>query len=117
MSEKSYNKFKSSYLYFAECGKTRRMTANFTVIKDHTDQNLNSKMKCTDRKPCFCYGKLCLVSEDGKCNQGNVFIEGTPVCGPSANWNEMLGELICQELGFRGLDSNATGGGLAATGE
>ena len=82
--------------FFLECGKTKRMTNNFTVSKDSND----SKMKCTNGQPCYCYGKLCLVPEKDECGKGNVFIEGKPVCGPGGYFTQDLGKVICKELGF-----------------
>jgi hypothetical protein len=51
-----------------------------------------------------------LVPDNDECGKGNVFIEGTPVCGYGYYLNEELGKLICGELGFRDLVSIAPTG-------
>ena len=83
------------------------MTWNFVIAKDQEGASLS--MKCSASKPCYCYGRLCLVSTTGKCSEGNVFIDGRPICGTAAGW-EKLGKQICQELGFARLVSVKTKG-------
>ena len=76
------------------------MTWNFAIAKEQEGASLS--MKCSALKPCYCYGRLCLVSTTGKCTEGNVFIDGRPICGAVAGW-EKLAKHICQELGFARL--------------
>ena len=51
-----------------------------------------------------------MVSNTNKCNEGNVFIEGTPICGPGGDWTQEIGNVICQELGFRRASSVKSNG-------
>ena len=77
------------------------MNRTFKVSKEkHANE-----MKCAPGQPCYCYGKLCLVPKEDECGKGNLFIKGTPVCGPGGYFTEELGKLACQELGFRDLDT------------
>ena len=75
------------------------MTKNFKISKE----SKAGEMECSPDKPCYCYGKICLVPKDKTmdCNQGNVFIKATPLCGSLNTWNKKVGKIICQELGFR----------------
>ena len=78
------------------------MTTRFKISKDSGA----GSMECSDSKPCYCYGKICLVPKDATmdCKQGNVFIKATPLCGAPSAWNEKAGKIICQELGFRDVE-------------
>ena len=82
------------------------MTWDFVIAKDEgkdsKNKNLSLRMKCSISNPCYCYGRLCLVSNTAKCNEGNVFIDGRPICGTHSGWKE-LGKHICHELGFSRL--------------
>merc|ERR1712020_768085 len=62
-------------------------------------------MKCSASKPCFCYGKVCLVPNNANdCNKGNAFLEGTPLCGVDQGWDKkVVGKIVCQELGFQDI--------------
>ena len=84
------------------------MTEDFHIL----NSSEKAIMKCTSDKPCFCYGKLCLVPENRKdCNKGNVFIAGTPLCGVHYGWTkELLGKIVCQELGFRDAEKVTNAG-------
>lgn len=80
------------------------MTRTFVVSK-----YTNARMQCTEKTPCYCYGKICLVSNTKKCNEGNIFIDGRAICGLMDGWKSnnkpgVLGDLICQALGFRKVD-------------
>ena len=86
------------------CGKTKKMTQNFVVSIYSKHQ-----MVCTADRPCYCYGKICLVSNKGNCYEGYVFIDGRPFCGAGVGWNKRVGRAICQELGFRNVESTITG--------
>jgi hypothetical protein len=83
----------------------KKMTKRFTISKDSEAGN----MKCSDNKPCYCYGKICLVPKNkDDCNQGNVFIKATPLCGIPSGWDDNLGKVICQELGFRDVEKTTS---------
>ena len=64
----------------------------------------HARMQCAD-KECHCYGKICLVSENGKgnCSAGNVFVNGRAFCSVNDGFNIELGRIICRELGFRDI--------------
>ena len=81
------------------------MTTTFTVSKDS-----NRKMKCSPSKPCYCYGKICLVSNTKSCSEGNVFLDGRPVCGAEYGWDKRIGRAICQELGFKDIETTTKSG-------
>ena len=60
-----------------------------------------ARMLCED-KECYCYGKICLVSEGGKgnCSSGNIFINARALCAPGdLSWE--FGRTVCQALGFQ----------------
>ena len=80
------------------------MTRNFTVSKTSV-----AEMLCSSSSPCYCYGKVCLVANSSNCNEGNVFIDGRAFCGDASGW-DVIGKLICQELGFRNLSGVRTQG-------
>ena len=82
------------------------MTKDFQIAKGS-----NVKMKCSNSKPCFCYGKLCLVpNTKDECNKGNAFLIGTPVCGVAYGWEkDVLGKILCHELGFQDVEDVTTG--------
>ena len=75
------------------------MNSDFLVSKEDKKSN----MRCSEEKPCYCHGKICLVSDKDSCTSGNVFIEGAAVCGPEKYFTKDLGRTICQQLGFRDL--------------
>ena len=82
------------------------MTKNFAVSNGN-----ESWMHCSPDKPCRCHGKLCLVSNNkDDCDRGNVFINGSPICGVGYGWNKDLGKIICQELGFQSVANLTTHG-------
>ena len=80
------------------------MTRNFNVSKTSA-----AAMLCSSSSPCYCYGKICLVSNTKNCNEGNVFIDGRAFCGTTTGW-ELIGNHICQDLGFRNLSAVKTDG-------
>ena len=80
----------------SECGKTKKMTRQFTVWKGS-----NAKMNCM-ATPCYCYGRVCLMTEGTACNEGNVLIDGKAVCGAKHLWTKDMQNAICKELGFLG---------------
>ena len=82
------------------------MTKNFSISNDNENM-----MQCSPDKPCRCHGKLCLVSNTkDDCDRGNVFINGSPICGVPHLWNKELGKIICQELGFQSAEDMTTKG-------
>ena len=88
--------------YISECGKTKKMTRQFTVWK-----GTNAKMNCM-ATPCYCYGRVCLMNKGTACNEGNVLIDGKAVCGTAHLWTKDMQDAICKELGFRGREKKLT---------
>ena len=81
------------------------MDTSFTIAKINVGNGatagvFNATMQCQDKK-CYCYGKVCLVSDldKGNCSAGNVFLNGRAFCGEMLPKD--LGKAICQELGFQ----------------
>ena len=91
-----FNILLNDSLMVTGCGKTKRMDHNFTV-----SENSKAKMVCSDKRPCYCYGNICLVSKSNNCFEGNVFLDGSPICGAGQGWHKNLTKIICKELGFR----------------
>ena len=82
------------------------MTKTFSMSNGN-----ETMMQCSPDKPCRCHGKLCLVSNNKEdCDRGNVFINGSPICGAAYGWNKELGKIICQELGFQSVENLTTQG-------
>ena len=78
------------------CGKTTRVEKNFFVNKISRD-----RITCSPEQPCHCYGRVCLIGSQN-CNEGNVFLDGKPICGISGAWRAQdIGKALCKELGFR----------------
>ena len=65
-------------------------------------------MECTTKSPCYCYGKICLVGRS--CSEGNVFLDGRPICGADSGWDKQIGRAICTELGFKDITKTTRGG-------
>jgi len=84
-----------------KCGLTQKMTKDFNVSITTPEMVSHAQMHCED-KECHCYGKICLVSENGtgSCSAGNVFVNGRAFCGVNDAFNLEFGNLICKELGF-----------------
>ena len=79
-----------------ECGKTSKIVrtdARVIVRHDNTDEYL----PCTNEKPCYCYGRLCLIG--GNCSSGYVYLDGRPIAGVSLN--NCNKKTICNDLGFQ----------------
>ena len=69
------------------------MTEDFTHNDEYT-------MKCSESKPCYCYGRICLTG-GRNCSEGNVFISGRPVCGANIGWDTAFAAtIVCKDLGF-----------------
>ena len=92
-------------VFLEECGKTKKMTGKFVVWKDGVLKNekkvAEANMNCIDT-PCYCYGRICLMTKGNACNEGNVLIDGRAVCGSKYSWTSYIQNAICKELGFRG---------------
>ena len=78
------------------------MSHNFSLTVDS-----KNTMICSVNAPCHCYGEVCLVSNTKKCNEGSVFVDAVPFCGAQNGW-ELMGDLVCKILGFKGVDTSAT---------
>ena len=62
----------------------------------------HAQMHCEDGNECYCYGKVCLVSDGkGNCSAGNLFVNGRAFCGIPNAFNLDFGRVVCRELGFR----------------
>ena len=82
------------------CGRTTRITT-------HIEQY---DIACSEEEPCHCYGRLCLVGSQ-TCSEGNVFIDGRPLCGVPGGWDKTFaGTMVCKELGFRNVIEVTSGG-------
>ena len=47
-----------------------------------------------------------LIGGEGEM-QGNVYVDGKPVCDD--NWNENAGKVACRQLGFSGVEQITSG--------
>ena len=85
----------------AECGKTTKIVrSNERVVVGHEnswDYIPEEYLPCTNEKPCYCYGRLCLIG--GTCSSGHVYLDGRPIAGVSLN--KCNKERICNDLGFQ----------------
>ena len=64
-------------------------------------------LTCNKKKPCYCYGSVCLqVPSNDDCNKGKVYRSGKPVC--NSKFSEKAGNVICNELGFYGINQTST---------
>ena len=81
------------HIYFIECGKTTEITKKIDKYK----------LVCSKQKPCYCYGRICLTGSQ-TCSEGNIFINGRPLCGVSSGWDKTFaGSMACKQLGFRNV--------------
>ena len=74
---------------------------DFPAFIQYVNKNKNmTTIACSPEKPCHCHGRICLVGSQN-CNEGNVFIDGKPICGITGAWRkEDAGKALCDELGF-----------------
>jgi len=73
-----------------KCGKATKVTSKVLDLP------------CTENKPCYCYGDICLTEGSG-CSNGHVYQSGKPVC--NTIWNNKGGNVVCNALGFYGHES------------
>ena len=83
------------------------MHRQFVVWKDGVLKNgrkvADANMNCKDT-PCYCYGRICLMTKGDACNEGNVLVDGRAVCGLINSWTSYIQNAICKELGFHGAE-------------